>query len=464
MDSREPQTIDQLVAQLVSSSSPQPPSGPNPSPIPTATPPKPFTSPVQSPVPPTTSIPSIPPRPSVSPSISTAKIFQPPQPFRSPAPPHQVANLEPKLATPPLAVQPKPKPLTHEYESVIRTMESDLAIIKSGKGPQGSIIQKSFTPGAKTPAAPVPTPSPNNLPPIPSPEIQISSQSRTGGFISKSGIPGVQGKFDVPNKSPIKQESKIDFAIPQGSYSFFGNKQFLILGGIIIALLLAGSYWFFVWSPSPDVAVSPTPTSEPTTSEESPVLSVFDQKFGSSSSIILSRSNPDFTGSVKKATVGSSKAGEFKSYQLFDDDSNPYTFRDFLVKLGVSEEPLNLEAVSSTEWRLVTYGHYDDKANIIVRTFFVSVIDGAKINDLMSLWEQKSVFIEDMAGVLEYRNDLYENMALTADNYSSTDFKYIKLPDRNRGVSYAVFKNNYLIIASSRDSFRAAIDALASSY
>ncbi len=459
MDSRDPQTIDQLVAQLVTSSSPQFPPRPNLSSNSTTIPPKPPTLPAQAPIPP------IPLRPSVPPPIPTSRTFQSPQPFQHPTSP-QVVSPQPKPATSPLPVQPKPQLPAHEYESVIRTMESDLALIKSGKSPLGSSIQKSFTIGDKTPVAPVPPPSPNTLPPTPSPDIQIPSQSRTGGFTSKQGIPGIQGKFDVPDKSPIKQEAKVDFAIPQGNYSFFGNKQFLISGAVIIILLFVGAYWFFVRSPSPDVAVSPTPTTptSESTSPETPNLSILDQKFGPFNTITLSKSDLDFVRSVKKAIAGGSKAGEFKSYQLFDENNNPYTFKDFLIKLGVSENSINLEAVSSTEWRLITYGHYDDQANIIVKTLFISTVDGIKINNLMSSWEQNSVIIDDMADVLGYKDEPYKDQTLTVDKYNSIDFKYIKLPDRNQGLSYAVFTNKYLLIASSRDSFRAAIDALASSY
>src|SRR3989344_1428544 len=279
MDSRDPKNIDQLVAQLVSASY-QPPGSSNP--------PQPFTP---TPTPPQPSQPS---RPVNSPSLQSPIPSRPPSPPSAqppampkptlPLPPSKPAY-QPPIESPPSSGPSSPSSPIQEYQSAIRTMESDLATMKSGKDMSGANIQKTFSTAPKTPPPP---PIKEVLPPAPSKEVQTSSQSKTIGFNPKPL--NVEKKFNIPGSgsgSAIKEESKLAFATPKPAYNLFGNKQFLILGGIVLVLIAAGVYGYYIWNPSSDqVVITPTPTPAPSTIE-APELSVFDQKLGSSEDMVL---------------------------------------------------------------------------------------------------------------------------------------------------------------------------------
>lgn len=433
MSSQDPQTIDRLVAQLISNDPSFPQSNPAPS------------SPTNNPLNPQPS--NLPPQ--GLPGVSYAQT------------PIKIPSFEPKQQFP---QQPKPvstspqqtSPTRQEYQSSIRTMDSDISLIKGGQNLSGENIQKTFT---ITPPKPISQPLQKDLlPPAPPKEVQTPSQSKISGFTTKPG--GLEGKFTIPSsdKSPIKQESKIGIAISKPNYTIFNNKQFLILGGIIVAILAGGLYWYFIWNPAP-IETVPTPT--PTVSVVQPVLSMFDKKFGLPNAIIVPRSeNPvNYLNSI----VDLPGVGKFKSYLVKDNDNKTYAFQDFMTNTGAVGAS-NLTTISAGEWRFVLYGHYDRNAQIVARPVIISMVDGVKAKELMASWGTNSVFINDMANLFGYKNNLYPGSVLVADQYNNVDFKYAKFPDKDYGVAYAIFLDKYLIIASSRDSFRAVLDALSSPF
>ncbi len=75
----------------------------------------------------------------------------------------------------------------------------------------------------------------------------------------------------------------------------------------------------------------------------------------------------------------------------------------------------------------------------------------------MRQWD--TTIVTSMASLLGYTKN---KNVLVDDTYSGVPFRYVQIPDNTLGLAYATVVNKYLVIASSKDSFRFIVDTLLS--
>lgn len=375
-----------------------------------------------------------PPKPPFSPPP------RPPQPPSQPLP--QPRSFQP--APPPRPAGGPPIPSSSQqsssgqnYQSSIRTMESDLEALKRGQSPTGVNVEKKTTPdlpGITVPQAPKTPLSPQPSLPKPTPLAPFPSAPK-----------------------PASPAGKPAFSVPQTGGGMLGNKKLIIIG--IAVLVLVGGFfsWYFIWrSDGQDVAYSPTPT--PSISE-TPMPNTFEPEFGTPTDIVVSRGYPNFADLVMSEilTVSEPDAlpGEFRPYTIVDNENSKYTLGEFFSELGVTSEVASSEAFNTLNWILVTYGHNDENS-VLVNRLFIVLETGDMASVPMLNWELDNRLVNDMADLFGYQPI---QTGLVSDVYNGLNFKFAKLLSRDMGISYVTF-GDYLVIASSRDSFRAAVDAL----
>lgn len=429
--------IDDLVRELSKSSTA--PVAPTPKP--------PMTSPMTNPAP-------VSPRPP-SPPASGPMV---PSPIKPPMPKPQF-NVPPPVFTPP---KPAPIPATppasgstpsptapgvKEYQSSIRTMNEDISKIKQGQQPAGVPIPRKveqITPQASQSVPPKPT--------MPSQQFKVPSVNL--GEIQKSG-PMAQSK-DIP-KPPVapKIESKPQIYVPQEGQTG-GNHNMLFMAIGAVAILAGFAYWFFVLRSSvPEIVIespTPTPTEIPTPTPFPP------EKLGITEKISIPSTSVFLSSLTTEMNARQPIAGQIRLYDIVDENQQKYSFKEFLAKLLIDTSTLNDSGLLDTrEWVIGLYGQIGTDQNSSGRPFIVLKQNESNLaTNLMSTWEPR--IINDLAKLFDL-SKFSSKLSFTSDTYSNINFRFVRIPDRDLGVAYAIFQN-YLVIGSSRDSFRATLDAL----
>ena len=442
--------INDLVRELSKSSTS--PAAPTPTPVPQTQAPRPsFSAPKPPMSPPMAGSPSVP---------STPKPFVPtpaPSPVTPPLPkPPEMPRPQFNVLPPPLS-QSKPVPSftappstpgVKEYQSSIRTMNEDISKIKQGQKPMGIDVPRKVEQAVPTPQPMAPKPA------MPSQQFKVPSVNL--GEAQKTG-PLAQSKDVLKPPITPKAEPKPQIYIPEGGQKG-GNRSMLFVGIGILALVAGFAYWFFVLrSPAPEVVIetpTPTPTQVPT-----PIplplekLGIAEKVSIPSTSVFLSSSTTEMN--AKQPTV----VGQIKLLDIVDENQQKYSFKEFLTKLLIDTSTLNdSELLDTREWVLGLYGQLGSAQSVSVRPFFVLVQkDGTLTTNLMNTWESR--IINDLTKFFNL-GKVSSKLSFTPDVYSGINFRFVRIPDKDLGVAYAIFQN-YLVLGSSRDSFRAVIDALA---
>jgi len=342
------------------------------------------------------------------------------------------------------------------YQSSVRTMQSDIEAIKNSQSLSGVSVSRPAsvpTPVPKSPAfAPPQGPRISDGPMPPPPPAPP-----TGGPVRPPPPP--PPKPFMPERPvspfPVKPEAKVPqsgstFAIPNNSGP--SSKKPMIMGAIVIVILAVGlgAYFYLANRSGPIVSTTPEPTA-------TPIIAPFESQFGSVTSIVILSTDTNFADSAKTQLASNLNPGQFKAYKVLDEQNNQYDLGEFLSGMGSKGQLA--AGISSSNWVIVVYGHYNEAGVGINRPFMVAEIsDAVKTQELMSAWELNSNLVKDMAKLFDYEKNL-DNTSLASDTYGNVNFKYARLKTRDYGLSYAITGDN-LIIASSRDSFRGAVDAL----
>ncbi len=429
-DDQKPKTMDinDLVRELSKSST----SPSTPSPVPQPTRPSPMTG---SPSVPPMSKPPIP----VAPMRPQFNVPSQPQPFSQPS--------QPKPASSPAA--PIQSPGVKEYQSSIRTMNEDISKLKQGQKPTGIDVPRKVEQ-----VVPVPPPVPPK-PAMPGPQFKVPSVNL--GEAQKTG-PLAQSK-DIP-KPPVapKVETKPQIYVPQEGQKGF-NRNILFIGIGVLVIVVGFSYWFFVLRSSTPVVVQESPTPTPTPTETpTPTPSPL-EKLGIAEKVSISSTSVFLSALTTEMNSRQPIVGQVKLYDIVDENQQKYSFKEFLTKLSIDTSTFNDSGLLDTrEWVIGLYGQPGTGQGFFARPFIViRQKDNNLATNLMSTWEPR--IINDLAKLFSI-SKLSTKLSFTPDVYSNINFRFVRIPDRDLGVAYAIFQN-YLVLGSSRDSFRAVLDALA---
>lgn len=457
-DDQKPKTMDinDLVREL--SKSPTTPATPSPVPqpprpsFPTPKPPPP----AGGPVPPMTSFspaPAVPkpPTPSAPATVPKPEI---PRPQFTPSP----LPSQPKPAVPPV---PPSAPSVKEYQSSIRTMNEDISKLKQGQQPAGVNIPRKVEQ-----VIPVPQPQPAipKPPSVPSsgggPAPQFKAPNVSFGAPSKPAPMAVPKPITPPLVSrPVMPVPKVEpkpqiYVPPEKQLPDNRNILFITIGAVVVVAGLA--YWFFVLRiPTPEIVVetpTPVPSQTPT-----PAPLPF-EKLGVSDKVTIPSTSVFASALVTELNARQPLAGQIRLYELIDENQQKYSFKDFLAKLLIDTLALNDSGLLDTkEWVLGSYGQIAATGGSAGRLFIVLTQNDPNLaTNIMTAWEPK--LISDMTGLFGLTKTKAK-LSFASDVYSNVNFRFVRIPDKDLGVAYAIFQN-YLVFGSSRDSFRAVIDSL----
>ncbi len=475
-------------------------------------------SPAPTPTAPVTPAPSAPAPVAMTPSIPKPPISIPPPATTVPAPttstpaPKPVSPPPPAAAPtpPPAAPSPKPAPAPSappapatngpsSFSSSIRTMGSDVNALKAGQAPVGIALEKksdSFatatggsapSPSAPAatpvaPAAPKPAAPSLTIPPAPSSAVAPAPAPRTPSAPTPTPPPAVRPApfapapppapaFTRPPVAPAQAPSPI--APPPPSSGGSNTKIYAIVA--VIVLIFGGLIaWLLIFKAPAQVAVSPTPiiTQTPTST---PVLPPLVRAFGTAKPITIASSDTNALKTLQAALAAEVvDPNAVRSYALVDETGKVYGFGDFLTKvlklpLGASD----ITTLDSQTWTLGLYGQLNPpplgtagsdlgdnlaKQTITNKVFLVAqVSDPNAVSALLQGWET-TYLVKDFGAILGYTMPK-TFPAFTPDYYNGLPIRYRELPDSTKGLGYATI-DNLLLIGSSRDTFRAAADAL----
>ena len=461
-DDQKPKTMDinDLVRELSKSSTS--PTAPSPAPLPQATRPS---FPTLKP-----SMPPIMPRPT-SPSTSSGSMASPSaKPFVPVTPPSPVTPPQPKpleMPKPQFNVPPQPKPApttpgVKEYQSSIRTMSEDISRLKQGQQPMGVPVPRKVEQIVPVPpqATPAPAKPPVTGPQFKIPDVNLGETKRSAPLAQSKNLPGIT----IPSIPKGPSVPKVGGAVPapqiyvpqEGQPG--GNRNMLFIGIGVVAVVAGFAYWFFVLrAPAPEVVIetpTPTPIEIPTpTPPPLDILGVAENIFIPSTSVFL----------TSLTTAISSKqpvAGQIRLYNIVDENQQKYSFKEFLIKLSIDTSTLNDSGglLDTHEWVLGLYGQLGTSQGISARPFIVfTQKDSNLATGLMNTWEPR--IINDLAKLFNL-GKLSPQLSFTSDVYSGVSFRFVRIPNKDSGIAYAIFQN-YLVLGSSRDSFRAVISVLA---
>ena len=459
-----------------------------------------------------TSTPVTPPKPSATPSPSI-----PTKPSVPPIPPTAPKTLQ-QLVQTPTATTPTPstspvKPASvaqapsidnsapRKFSTSVRTMRDDIELLKKGVlsvptrapdiAPIAPIAPKppeQPKPEIKTPIAPpIPTPeipkpptvTPTTTPvtveppriipePISQPQPTIKIPEAPKPIIPTITPPPSMPEPTIPTipsippapKPPtptIPNLSGVTPTLPpsRGGASVGIKPLYLIIIIVLVAVLGIGIYFIATNGGGSDtVTKTPVPTKTVgTTLQPTPNQDSLDLTFNALSLKVKPQDNL----ANLKALIRSYNAqqGQLVSFVIEDEaTSRRLSLLQFFEKFAVPLPQdafagsladasfvygLNAEAPATTDSAVPT---------VTLRPFIV-----AKINNLQSLqqylqaWEP--TIVNSLAGVMSYEPN---NLQFNQDFINGTPFKYI--PDPKTGLAYTII-GQYLVITSSRDSFRA---------
>ena len=395
---------------------------------------------------------SMPPRPTAPPPLPTAWQARPsPSPIASPD-----------------AMKPSP---VQEYKSSIRTMNEDIASIKSGQKPFGVDIPRKVTqeiPRVSLPAVPKPE---ITRPSAPRPSIVGLGKAERIGQLPSTAIPKEPIGLSKP---PEIQPSVI---IPGEKRRFGATMLYLFIAGIFV---IGGfSYWYLVLRVSePEVIMSPVP--EPTrTVTPTPVVKSLKDIFGKDRGFEFSlfdigtskNVSDDFKVFVKTLKVPNRGLLRIDLVQDINGTLVPLSWLD-MFDMNLTFYPSGLR-VSIVDSVTLVYGQSEIfkkdgtvsfNAKDVKKTVFVArIADTASIDTIMKDWEP--TISDDLADYLLIDDALINGKDVKFLNniYNGVAIKYKNFPFPDTTVDYAVFKaagQNYLVIAGSREAMYVVIDML----
>lgn len=435
---------------------------------PTVLPPFPRSSePLKQPIPPRS-------QSSISTSMpSKSPVSMPTRPATPPPPLPEAWQARPSSS--PMASSDATKPLpVQEYRSSIRTMNEDIASIKSGQKPLGVDIPRKVT--QEIPKS--------SLSAVPKPEITRPSASRPSivslGKAEKTGPLPSMAIPKEPTELSKPPEIQPSVSIPDDKRRFGVTMLYLLIAGIFV---IGGFlYWYLILRVSePEVTISPIP--EPTrTVTPTPMVKSFKDMFGrdrgfefSLFDIGLSKKSDDFKVFVKTLKVPDGWSnGSLLGIDLVQEIEGtliPLNWID-MFDMNLTFYPSDLR-VSIVDSATLVYGQSEIykkdgtvgfNAKDFKKTVFVArITDTASVDTMMRDWER--TISSDLADYLLIDDSLIDerNINFKDNTYRDVAIRYKNFPFPDTAVDYAVFKaagHNYLLIAGSRESMYAVIDVL----
>lgn len=235
---------------------------------------------------------------------------------------------------------------------------------------------------------------------------------------------------------------------------------YIVIVIMLVGVLGIGIYFIATNGGGAKTTTTPTPFNTVVASPTPLSLSQLNQSF----SALSLKVKPEDTIANLKALLRSYNAqqGQLVAFLVQDaTTSQKLSLGAFLSKFGVQlpNDP-NINSLNTDDFIYGFYAQQETDPNsqrpVALRPYIV-----AKVNNLQSLqqylqvWE--STMVQSLSDILDSSNSIAQ---FSQDFINGTPFKYI--PDANKGIAFTII-DQYLVITSSRDSFRAVTSKVFSS-
>ncbi len=237
-----------------------------------------------------------------------------------------------------------------------------------------------------------------------------------------------------------------------------GRTILIAAAAVILLIIIGGVLWFTVinkpavQTPTPSAKPSETPTKVPTIAP-SPLPSPLVQP--DRSSVLPIEPGDDFQAKFESFVESAADRDVLTYIALKKGDGSYFSFADFTEALGI-QIPSSLSE------------HLDDSANnytiLAMRTETrPSLTLVIQVNDEDTMMDELRDDEENLGG--DFEALLLEGVpapdetSFSDGEFEGIDFRFVRLPDANRGIAYALIENR-LIISTSRDIFQNVVNRL----
>lgn len=374
----------------------------------------------------------------------------------------------------PLSTSVRPSPV-QEYKSSIRTMDEDIASIKSGQEPTGVDIPRKITPEMPKTSMPGALKLDDAALAGPKSAIGLGRAEKTGLLptVSQPKKPFEPTQISPESKKAQLGPSKLTETQPSitvpDSKRKAGRLFYFLIGGVLI---IGGFlYWFLFMRVSTPEVVSPTPIQTTTpliTRNLNEIFVGIPVNFEVTLSNNLSQ---DFKTFVETLNVEAKSLSKINLFENINDTLAPINFIDMLDRDPVFY-PAKLKE-NITDSLVMVYSqsevfNSDGSINFNVQNqkktaFLAKVKSKSVVETIMRDWE--FTIVDDLANYLFIDDASKEASANFMDNtYRGVSIRYKNFPFPDITLDYAVLETSpsqtYLIIAGSRETIYTAIDIL----
>jgi len=410
----------------------------------------------------------------------------------------------PTPSSPSMPVPPSPASTTKgpattsvptEYKTSIRTMAEDISKVKVGQKPSGVEIQKTIPamPRPITPTAPQSQPS---APVPPSAQASLGQTERSRPLAPSAPMP--RATAPVVPSAPVSSLGQSErsrplapsapmprpavpvrpFPQPQATMPevyrpvpasrgvlYMAIAGILIAGGVLYFILRGGNE--VAQTPSPTaVVVSRTPTPSPT-----PDISSFIS--GATDTITLATSGNVTADFLAKISALAINPGEIRKVLVSDETkgSGDFGMIDLLERL-LLPYPTALNTAIGPDSLILVFGQRESftatgqpnlSASTQKRIIFLSEVkDTALMAQIMQTWE--TTIADSFAPIFSLTKSKASGIGFSSNTYSNANIRYRNFAYPDKAIDYSLVSapngKLYLIVAGSRESAFAAIDAL----
>lgn len=299
-----------------------------------------------------------------------------------------------------------------DYE--IKTMQKDIDKLGNGSVPPESLPIVSSE--DKLPGAPLPS-EPLEVGELPEPVLPPKTEE---SFVPPAPVLSSSEKTARPRK----------FLVP-------------IILAVLVLLVGFGIYYWWNYLRGPEKQAIEPPVSLITT-ENSEIISIEEGK-EATLLIEIEKKAAEFQERNTFRRILVKKIGSSKDYFL--------PTKEIFEALGINI-PTNIADNLKEDNTLFLYSQETgNRLGIIIKAENID-----NLNTYLGTWEE--TMVEDLKPIfLDLSYQITAESAFRVSEYGEIPFRYINLPDSSLGIAYS-WVNDKLIIATSKESFRSAIDRL----
>ena len=399
-------------------------------------PPKP--NPQNPPSPPKPSTPSLPPMPQPTGILGARNI--------------------PEKPLTPIPTQPSQKPTSSppspdKFQSLVRTMESDLEAAKKGLKPESKPFE------IKPPPKPLIS-QPPFIPPA-GPAKPTLKPLKLG--------PAEKAKPMEIAKPPVTPRPPTPFAVDFEPKRNLINKKTLLFA--LAAMVVFAGIWFFMTRQEEEIILF-TPTASPTPEPEP--LAVLDL-FISQNRISIPSTQDFKTGFENQIKTIAVSAGNFTALEIIDENGSQYSLSRIMDGLSIKPPAGLTESLDGEDWTLVVYGQteiFGQSGFPVIdppliqekRIGFVAKADNPTgLRSALNAWE--ITMTDDLKSLFGVDPKKTTSGTFLENFYAGETVRYRNFPYADKTIDYSIvslpdFNADYFVLTSSRESAYSAIDLL----